>query len=199
MGGVVGGVVSAGMSLFGASSAASAAQAQLEAAAAAAEASAQATASGIIAGVYSQNQKLEDYATLKEIMTRQAVADASIRHEKYNKLSASQMVVTAAQGRQVEGSAAAYIKKGYADYAWDQMWNADTIQQGLTTIEKDKRNILEAGKIQLEVGLDQIEAVKRGGSAQMQGIASSANNAITDAYVSAGKGLIGAFGGLFDG
>ena len=192
--GAVLGLVSAGLSLFGASENARMAQEAITAQSHAAEAQREATATGLIAQVSAQNHKAEDLDRTAKAMKMTAKAQTVMREEKYNQLAAIQMVAAAASGRITNsGSVNAIFSKSHEDYKWDQLWNDNKLAINLASIQRDKTRVYEAGATALRLGALQLEVQRETSEANIHSTAAQANQAYSNTVIGVAKSFIGAF------
>ncbi len=156
-----------------------------------------ASAKSTMAMVSSQNTKVEEIQRAKEIMVLQGKADSVMRQERYNDTASQQIVIGIAQGKVTgSGSFQAIFDKSAEDAKWDELWNTNSVTISEAAMEKDKVNILEAGRLSLLTGQLTLGAQREASMAGGEATASAGNQAMTNTLYSGVQSGINNYGGL---
>jgi len=112
-----------------------------------------------------QTRQLE---TKKDLVKRQAKADALIRQKSYNKVMENAMVQTAASQRVMgEGSVAALFRQSEENFNWETMWNKQNTIISVEAIKADQAAIAYSSKVKYKLGEAGVTVDKIGARAEM--------------------------------
>ncbi len=120
----------------------------------------------------------------KDLVERQAKADALIRHKSYNKVMENSVVQAAASGRVMgEGSVKALFAKSEENFQWETLWNQQNTIISTEAIKADQKAIEYSSKVQYKLGEAGVTIDKIGANVTAQSAAATAQASFNNALV----------------